>query len=114
MGRTGGFESPQPPFNSHHRSPVMATQIPSSEDFQKIPLPWRGAENSLNFRWGGLREIAGFAASSGRWLRLRSVTGRRSVRIGGFAYGYVINHPVVNSVGIYATPPQDGNGKQSL
>ena len=61
-----------------------------------------------------LRKIAGFAAPSARWLRLRSATRRVIERTGDLAYGCVINHPVVNSVGIFAIPPMDGNGKQPV
>jgi len=99
-----GFGSAHPPFNSHHHSRHGNPKIPRQKTAAKIPLPW-GAENSKNFWWGGLRNIAGFAAPSARWLRLRSATRRVIERTGDLAYGCVINHPVANSVGISATPP---------
>jgi len=66
-------------------------KIPRQKTVEKIPLPWRGAENSKNFWWGGSRNIAGIAASSGRWLSGVKATGRVIGRSGDFAYGCVIN-----------------------
>ncbi len=80
----------QPPPFPCHSNP----KIPRQKTAEKIPLPWRGAENSKNFRWGGLRKIAGFPASSGRWLSGVEATGHWKQQI----LQYSLNHPTKNSL----------------